>query len=1124
MSKIRPRSRFSLVLGRWAPVLLVGGFVLGYSATNQAAPSKGGRSKIVTSSDDTTIVYGPQRFTKIGPSNQWMIFDANFEADSVVGKRYQVELAYGGFPTVRVFADSQEWIGQGQCCFSPIDIGNTGTHMLSVWMKGQSGSWVDVRVVRINEPEFAVFPQKTYVSPGIDSVQSDTFSVPWTGESLYVLRTINGSPDGSNRITNATVKVNATPNVLSPSNFGTGIAAFRTNVSLLQHDTVVVTHGNTSGKRMKLRFTATDRTAPHDTLTQPPGTDTVFTKNPGVRFAGSVTDETPGALIFTETTPWLSEVARPPIATPGAFSDSIPMTGQGRHRVRIQATNSAKLTTTQTRWVVRDTVPPTLIVAAPADTTAGSVTVVGSWADSTFTTVCMDGDTIATGYAGSFTKTYALDYGTNRILFRATDRLGSATQLFRYVTRKVSEPNARDSVVVPSALTVSGVTPFREGVQFLYTGGSPIQVGTVTDSIKADLAGVLRGRVIGRDFVAMPMCSVQVLGRPEFGYTLTRQDGRFDLVVNGGTQVVLRFAKPNFLEAQRAVDARINDYVQLDDVGLVGRTARMTVVDLTQSSSARGRFASDANGDRDLRMVFPPGVAAQVVKPSGGTATFSNGVRVRATEFTVGGDGPASMPGVLPPTSAYTYCVDMRLDEADSLGTNLATTFTDTIGCYVRDFMHLPVGSAVPAAYYDSKTGKWKGSRDGIVLKIIGTAGDSMAVIDSDADTLADAQSRLDSLGIDANERKRLKAMFAVGDTLWRVPVDHFSPWDLNFNQAASIAAGSNAAGLAENPFGLIGDACLLPGAIIECENRVLGERIPLVGTPYSLNYRSFRSPGDQGMRTLRVPITGDTIPTGLKRVIVELEVSGQRLRQTVNSPAPNETPVTVVWDGKDAYGRRVEGSISARLSVGYEYDSKYAVTQGGDKSFNDPTTSGTLQSSTTGDRAVGRVTWNRRTISLGSASTGSAGLGGWTLSPHHFFDATGSGTVYYGDGSVMLGDRIRPTIRIYGGLGNSPCNSASLDEQLINTRDIYGAGLAIGPQGDLYIADNCRGSLYRVGKDRRAHRIAGNGTPNIFSGPGTATSQTLEKFSTSPLRAMALCISRRSSMGLPTGTTWLPA
>ena len=75
MTETRPRSTFSRALGRAVPVLLVGGLAFALAGTNQAAPAKGTRPQIETGSEDTTIVFGPQRFTKFGSPNSWLIFD-----------------------------------------------------------------------------------------------------------------------------------------------------------------------------------------------------------------------------------------------------------------------------------------------------------------------------------------------------------------------------------------------------------------------------------------------------------------------------------------------------------------------------------------------------------------------------------------------------------------------------------------------------------------------------------------------------------------------------------------------------------------------------------------------------------------------------------------------------------------------------------------------------------------------------------------------------------------------------------------------------------------------------------------------------------------------------------------
>ncbi|MBE7445585.1 MAG: hypothetical protein HS132_10180 [Planctomycetia bacterium] len=43
-------------------------------------------------------------------------------------------------------------------------------------------------------------------------------------------------------------------------------------------------------------------------------------------------------------------------------------------------------------------------------------------------------------------------------------------------------------------------------------------------------------------------------------------------------------------------------------------------------------------------------------------------MNVRATEYTVGENGPENMPAPLPPQVGYTYCVEMSVDEALSAG------------------------------------------------------------------------------------------------------------------------------------------------------------------------------------------------------------------------------------------------------------------------------------------------------------------------------------------------------------------------------------------------------------------------------------------------------------------------
>ncbi len=137
------------------------------------------------------------------------------------------------------------------------------------------------------------------------------------------------------------------------------------------------------------------------------------------------------------------------------------------------------------------------------------------------------------------------------------------------------------------------------------------------------------------------------------------------------------------------------------------------------------------------------------------------------------------MPAELPPTSQYTYCAEISADEA------LAAGATDVrldrpVYFYVENFLGFPVGTAVPVGYYDRQKGEWIASKNGRVIKVLSiTAG--MAELDSNGDDVADDPATLAALGITDAEREKLAALYQPGQTLWRVPVTHFTPWDPNW-------------------------------------------------------------------------------------------------------------------------------------------------------------------------------------------------------------------------------------------------------------------------------------------------------------------------------------------------------
>src|SRR5262249_7141888 len=135
---------------------------------------------------------------------------------------------------------------------------------------------------------------------------------------------------------------------------------------------------------------------------------------------------------------------------------------------------------------------------------------------------------------------------------------------------------------------------------------------------------------------------------------------------------------------------------------------------------------------------------------------------VHATELTVGPQGPLAMPGDLPPSSGYTYAVDITVDEAAGAR---SVVFSTPVSIYVQNFLGFPVGESVPVGFYDPSNGQWVGADSGRIIEILSVAG-GLATIDTDGDGIADDAQ---SIGITTEERAQLADLYGPGTSLWRV-------------------------------------------------------------------------------------------------------------------------------------------------------------------------------------------------------------------------------------------------------------------------------------------------------------------------------------------------------------------
>ncbi|XP_076879023.1 LOW QUALITY PROTEIN: teneurin-2-like [Brachyhypopomus gauderio] len=128
------------------------------------------------------------------------------------------------------------------------------------------------------------------------------------------------------------------------------------------------------------------------------------------------------------------------------------------------------------------------------------------------------------------------------------------------------------------------VRSFYERVRTL-VGRDSTHIIPAENPFNASLASLIRGQVLTTDGTPLVGVNVSFVKYPHYGYTLTRQDGTFDLVANGGTSVTLRFERAPFLSQERTVWLPWNRFYAMDT--LVMKTEENTIPGCDLSGFAR---------------------------------------------------------------------------------------------------------------------------------------------------------------------------------------------------------------------------------------------------------------------------------------------------------------------------------------------------------------------------------------------------------------------------------------------------------------------------------------------------------------------------------------------------------
>lgn len=584
-----------------------------------------------------------------------------------------------------------------------------------------------------------------------------------------------------------------------------------------------------------------------------------------------------------------------------------------------------------------------------------------------------------------------------------------------------------DPADVAPAFESGAATDVGSATSFLYDpppGKPAIQIGVAPDAIERRRAAVIRGRVLESGGAPLPEVTISVLGHPEFGQTASRADGRFDLAVNGGSQVQLVYRREGFLPGQRRVRVPWQDYATVDDLIMMPVDAEMTAIDFGPAAPpqmAMGSVSVDGDGARRGAVVIPGGTVAMLEMPDGAMIA-ADSLSLRITEYTVGADGPRQMPAPLPPNSGYTYAFALTADQALASGGRVH--LTAKLPYYVDNFLAYPVGTIAPLGGLDPETGRWVPTDSGRVIRIAAIDG-GLAEIDSDGDGLAD-----DLLGLEAEERALLAERYPAGAELWRVVlgfdehgggavsaqrsgvgtgfVDAFGAWDINWGFGPPDDAEAPMVPDPEVDVWL-DEPCEKRGSIVECQNQILREQVRLVGSRARLHYSSAAVPG----RNAPVVVTAsgpDPLPASLHRIEVTMSVAGQVLGETL-PPLPNQQ-VVLQWDRRDAYGRAVEGAQKAEIAVAYVYPAVVMTTERFGYNGNGIAIEGAPS------RQEVRLV-QRFSRLLQSRDARNQGIGGWTLSNHHQYDPLGR-TLHLGNGRRRsevntLGPVMEQTVTTFG-------------------------------------------------------------------------------------------------------------
>jgi hypothetical protein len=430
---------------------------------------------------------------------------------------------------------------------------------------------------------------------------------------------------------------------------------------------------------------------------------------------------------------------------------------------------------------------------------------------------------------------------------------------------------------------------------------------------------------------------------------------------------------------------------------------------------AAGSMVTDADGTRQSVAIIPSGTEAVVEWADGSSEPLTN-LTVRITEYTVGERGPEAMPAELPPTSAYTYAFAVTADEVPP-GTG-TIQLSRPVPVYVDNFLVLDGGAIVPLGRYEREKKSWVAQPNGVVLDVLGVDGEGRAELDTDGDGVADDAVTLGTRGITDEERQVLALRYGQNKSLWRMVAEEVFMRTFDGNHPVLIPPDAVLPNGGPPEGGAMGatvqDADTSADGSIDFLNQSLAQNIMVVGVPYGLSYRSDHQLDREAVNRIVVPLSGASVPASLRRIDVEVLGAGRQWAASYD-PLPNQS-YTFEWDGRDGFGRLVQGRQGLEITVKFVYPIIRGEAAEVPLAFGQSSVSqrrvtelGAVRGATTSVRK-----WRG---AVGGWDAKAEEMGGWTLAVQKQYDPL-SRVLGGGYGSDHTPEAIGPTIRTVAGAG----------------------------------------------------------------------------------------------------------